>query len=70
VGLRDLFKRFEKREDAEALKRAEEMKLESPAEREISKGDIEGMAADEQAGLMLGEPSIEHADRLAERDDE
>ena len=70
MGLRSWWKRFRKHEDDVALERAEEMQLESPAEREISKGDMEGLAADEQAGLMLGEPSIKDAERLAERDDE
>jgi hypothetical protein len=70
MGLRAWWKRFEKHEDAVALRRAEEMELESPAEREVSKGDMEGMAADERAGLRLGGETFEDAEGLAERDDE
>lgn len=57
------------REDAAALKRAEDMQLESPEERRISEGDFEGMQADEQAALGFGDTPNE-SERLAERDDE
>lgn len=70
MGLRAWWRRFQKHEDAVALKRAEDMELESPEEREISKGDMEGMEADERAGLRLGGGSTQEAERLAERDDE
>jgi hypothetical protein len=69
VGIRSWLQGLRKREDAAALKRAEEEQLESPEERRISEGDVEGMQADEQAGLAWGE-TPEGADRLAERDDE
>ena len=69
MGLRSWLRGLRKREDDAALKRAEEMKLESPEERRISEGDMEGMQADEQAGLSWGE-TPEGADRLAEHDDE
>jgi len=58
-----------KREDEAALKRAEDEQLESPAERRISEGDMEGMQADEQTGLRFGETADE-PEHLAERDDE
>jgi len=69
VGLRSWLRGLRKRKDEAALKRAEEMQLESPEERRITEGDMEGMQADEQAGLTWGE-TPEGADRLAERDDE
>jgi len=69
VGLRSWLRSLRKREDDAALERAEKMQLESPEERRISEGDLEGMQADEQAGLSWGE-TPEGADRLAERDDE
>ena len=69
MGLRSWLKSLRKREDEAALNRAEEMQLETPEERRISAGDMEGMQADEQAGLAWGE-TPEGADRLAERDDE
>ena len=69
MGLRSWLRSLRKREDDAALERAENMQLESPEERRISEGDLEGMQADEQAGLSWGE-TPEGADRLAERDDE
>jgi hypothetical protein len=69
MGLRSWLRSLRKREDDAALKRAEDMKLESPEERRITEGDFEGMQADEQAGLTWGE-TPGGADRLAERDDE
>jgi hypothetical protein len=69
VGLRSWLRALRRREDDAALRRAEEMQLESPEERRISEGDMEGMVADERAGEMWGQ-TPEGADRLAERDDE
>ena len=69
MGLRSWLRGLRKREDEAPLNRAEEMQLESPQERRISEGDMEGMQADEQAGLTWGE-APEGAARLAERDDE
>jgi len=69
MGLRSWLRSFRQREDEAALKRAEDMQLESPEERRISEGDMEGMQADEQAGLAWGE-TPQGADRLAEGDDE
>ena len=69
MGIRSWLHGLRKREDDAALKRAGEEQLESPEERRISDGDFEGLQADEQAGLILGE-TPEGADRLAEGDDE
>lgn len=50
MGIRQWFQRHEKREDEEAIKRAEdEMRSGSYEEREDIAGDIEGMAADNRA---------------------
>jgi hypothetical protein len=68
VGLRSWLRRLRKRDDDAALDRAEEMQLESPEERRISEGDMEGMQADEQAALSWGE-TPEGADRLAGDDE-
>jgi hypothetical protein len=69
MGLRTWLRSLRKREDEAALKRAENMQVESPEERRISAEGIEGMQADEQAGLAWGVTPSD-ADRLAERDDE
>jgi hypothetical protein len=69
MGLRSWLRGLRRREDDAALERAEDMQLETPGERRITEGDMEGMQADEQAGLAWGE-TPEGADRLAERDDE
>ncbi len=60
--------RLRKHEDEKALERAEAMKLETPEERHITEGDIEGMAADERTGRLAGEATIEDAERLGDGD--
>jgi hypothetical protein len=69
MGLRSWLRGLRKREDEAAIKRAQGMKLESAEEQRITRGDIEGWQADEQAGLGWGE-TPGGANRLAERDDE
>jgi hypothetical protein len=69
MGLRSWLRGVREREDEAALKRAEDMQLESLEERRISEGDMEGMTADERAGEMWGQTPA-GANRLAERDDE
>ena len=63
-------KRLRKREDAKAIHRAEERSYETPEERRISSGDIEGLEADTQAARAMREGNIEDADRLGDQDDE
>ena len=49
------------------MDRVEEMDLETPEEQAISSGDIEGMAADNEAAERMGEGStIENEERLSE----
>lgn len=69
MGLRTWLQGLRKHRDEAALERAEAEQLETPEERRISEGDIEGIQADEQAALGWGE-TPEGANRLAERDDE
>ncbi len=59
-------RKLRQREDAAALKRTEEMTVETPAERAISSGDIKGIGADREAARTLHEPSIEDAERLGD----
>lgn len=69
MSLLGWLKGLRKREDDAALRRAEDEQLESPEERRVSAGDVEGVQADEQAALRFGD-TPEESDRLAERDDE
>ena len=69
MSLLGWLKGLRKREDDAALRRAEDGQLESPEERRISEGDLEGLQADEQAGFRFGETADE-PERLAEQDDE
>jgi hypothetical protein len=68
MGIRSWWAKLRKREDQEALERAEAMATETPEERYISEGDIEGMAADERTGRLAGEATIEDAERLGDGD--
>jgi hypothetical protein len=64
------WKKLTKREDAEAMREAEERSYETPEERRISSSDVEGLAADEVAARGMHEPNIADADRLGEGNDE
>ena len=67
MGLRDWWKRRRAREDEAATERAEEVSVETPEERAISSGDIEGIAADNEAAERLGRGStIDEEERLSE----
>jgi hypothetical protein len=62
MGIRDWLSRFQKREDAAAISRAEDATdSDSAQEREVWTGDVEGMAADRDAAEHLG-ASVEEND--------
>ena len=42
------------------------MALKTPAERHVTEGGIEGMAADERTARLAGEATIEDAERLGD----
>ncbi len=63
------FKKLRKREDAEAMHRAEERSYETPGERRITSGDIEGLEADAQSARAMREGNIEDAEKFADADD-
>ncbi len=69
MGIGSWFKKLRKREDDEAIHRAEERSHETSQEREITSGDMEGRQADELAARGMREGNIGDADRLAEGDD-
>jgi hypothetical protein len=58
--------RFGRRQDAEAVDRAEAIVVETPAEKAQRSGSIEGMAADGEAARMAGEASVKDTDRLGD----
>lgn len=62
----DWIRELHQRDDAKALERADNMAVETPAEREISEGDFEGMKADLMAGEVMYEVGLGEAERLAE----
>lgn len=55
MGLRSWWTNLRKREDEKALERDEELASETPDERDVSAGDLEGLQADERAGRLAGE---------------
>jgi Lysylphosphatidylglycerol synthase TM region len=66
MRIRDWFQKLRKRDEANALDHAQHLAIESPAEREISKGDIGGMKADMLAGEAMLEVGLGEAERLGE----
>jgi hypothetical protein len=69
MGIGSWFKKLMAREDAGAMRRAEERSHETAEERRASSGDFEGMQADNRAARSEHEPNIEAADRLGETDE-
>jgi hypothetical protein len=59
MSLRDWITKLRHREDAAALRDAEEQRTETAAERAAESGDIEGRAADIAAEEHGGEPPVE-----------
>lgn len=66
MGIRSWWAKFRSNEDEAARERAEAMALETPAERHVTEGGIEGMAADERTARLAGEATIDDAERLGD----
>jgi hypothetical protein len=66
MSIRSWWANFRSHEDEAALERAEKMALETPEERHVSSGEIEGLAVDEQTARLAGEATIEDAERLGD----
>ena len=67
MGLRSWWRRLQRHEDDKAIKRAEELALESPEERKLYQADMEGMEADLRAGERMYDTPDE-GQRLAEEE--
>ena len=65
VSIREWIASFRRRRDAAAMQRAEERDTETPEERAVTSGNIDGLAADEQAARIAGQTPAD-ADRLGE----
>jgi hypothetical protein len=63
VGIRWWTRR--RREDAQAIERAEERRHQTPAERRVASGDLTALKSDERAARIVLEPNVESAERLA-----
>jgi hypothetical protein len=66
MRINDWFQKLRKRDEVKVLEHAQHLAIESPAEREISAGDLEGMKADMLAGQVMLEVGLGEAKRLAE----
>ena len=76
MGILSWFKNMRKREDAEAIQRAQEEYADTPEEQRLESGDIEGIQADRFVqrweGGLVGESEGKSADpeeRLAEEEE-
>lgn len=65
MGIRAWLDKLRRREDADALERAEDLSEEPREERLVPSTDVEGLAADERAGRLAGE-TPEDVERLGE----
>jgi hypothetical protein len=66
MSIRSWFEKRRQRADADAVKRAEDEAVESAEEREHSRGDRWGEAADQRVSRRAGEASIKDVDRLGD----
>jgi hypothetical protein len=66
MSIRSWFAKRGQQADADAVKRAEEEAVESAQEREMSRGDRWGMAADNRIARRGGEANIRDVDRLSD----
>jgi hypothetical protein len=69
MGIGSWLKKLRKREDDDAIHRAEERSYETPAERRSTSGDMEGLEANEQTARGMREGNIEDAEKFADGDD-
>jgi hypothetical protein len=65
MRIRAWFDKLRRREDAEALERAEDLAEEPREERLTPSTDVDGLAADERAGRLAGETPAD-VERLGE----
>jgi hypothetical protein len=65
MGIRAWLDKLRRREDEEALERAEDLAEEPAEERRHASTDVEGLAADERAGRIAGETPTD-VERLGE----
>jgi hypothetical protein len=65
MSIRSWFEKRRQRADADAVKRAEEEGVESAEEREHSRGDRWGEAADERGARRIGE-TPQDVDRMGD----
>jgi hypothetical protein len=66
MSIRSWFSRRSKEADADAVRRAEEEALESPAEREHSEFDRWGEGADNRISGRIGEAGMDDVNRLGD----
>jgi hypothetical protein len=68
MGIQTWFSKLRKREDAAAIRRAEDVmdSTEPLQDEELRSGDVEGMAADRRAAGSMLDGSMGDLDRLSE----
>ena len=66
MGIRSWWEKRQREADADAVKRVEEEAVETAAEREHSRGDRWGEAADERVSRRAGEDGIDDVNRLGD----
>ena len=64
MSIRSWWEKRRREADDAAVRRVEEEAVETPAEREHSRGDRYGEAADQRIARRAGEASIQDVDRL------
>ncbi|HSB38434.1 MAG TPA: hypothetical protein VLD13_05040 [Gaiellaceae bacterium] len=66
MSIRSWWEKRRREADADAVRRVEEEAVETPGEREHSRGDRYGEAADTRIARRAGEANIRDVDRLGD----
>ena len=66
MGIRSWWEKRQREADADAVKRVEDEAVETDAERQHSRGDRWGEAADERVSRRAGEAGIDDVNRLGD----
>jgi hypothetical protein len=63
MGIGSWFKKRKQRKDAEAVERVEDEFFDTPEEQRMQSGDVPGLQADRQAGMLMRDPQMFEGDK-------
>lgn len=67
MRIQELFQKLRGHQEAKVIERAQALAIESPGERAISEGDLEGLKADNLAAEAMYEVGLGEVRRMADQ---